>query len=104
MRLSEIKEGIGKEFDVHDFLRKETAYVIYLSNVTPVVVRGKTTFQELDYEVTLSATDTSDSDFGGLLHVAQKDIFRTEEEAEKELFKRKLKGRPNTPHLRFPRW
>lgn len=101
MKLKEITEGLGKEFDVHDFLRKEKAYVIYLSEVVPVVVRGKTTFQDLDYEVTLLATDASD--FGGLLHVAQTDIFRTEEEAKKELFKRELKGEHNTANWRTPR-
>lgn len=102
MRLSEIKEGIGKEFDKLDFLRKEKAYVIYLSEVVPVTVRGKTTFQDLDYEVILLATYASD--FGGLLHVAQADIFRTEEEAEKELFKRELQGKHNTANWLTPRW
>lgn len=80
MRLSEIR----------NFLRKESVFVIYTGQVLPAIVKGRTTFQDNDYGVTIA---------GGILHVKEDEIYRTEEEAARALFKQKLKGTDEDPAI-----
>ena len=67
------------------FSPKQRVFVIYAATVFPSFVIGPSSFQDNDYEVTL------DTEFGGILHVREDQIWMTEREAKKALFKLMLK-------------
>lgn len=103
MRLYEITE----EFDLEAWRAKlppndgDTAYVIHLSKVQPVVVKSKSKKFNGTHEVVI----TSKGGHQGLLYPTfGKDLFKTEEQAKKALFKQELKGFPKTNAVHGPRW
>ena len=80
----------------------EIAYVIHLGRVEEVKVLGKTTSFGGSHEVLI----TSEGGHQGLLHPRYGvDLFNTEEEAKKTLFKNKLAGKlDSSGGVRVPRW
>lgn len=81
--------------------RGNTAYVVYNSKVVPVVVQDETDKFGGTHEVLVTSKDGHQ----GLLYPTfGKDLFKTEEEAKKALFKQELKGYPKFNAVKAPRW
>lgn len=104
MRLFELTE----DFDLAAWKAKlppgegEIAYVIHLNKVEEVAVLGKSDSFAGTHEVMIS----SEGGHRGLLYPTfGKDLFNTEEEAKKALFKNKLTGkRARSAGWTAPRW